>query len=108
MKYKLIANLFPTVHLFADNRNYVLVVRENTKQEMRNGYHTYSQTLADVFEEVFTFHVRDNLANGLDKTGAEMVEIIKTTRQQIHDLMKPYSELHPIVRARRSWNASRN
>jgi hypothetical protein len=93
MENKLIANLFPTIHLFGDERNYVLVIRKDTGQSMRNGYHMYFSSLSSVFAELFEHQVRANLANGLDKTATEMVEIINNTRKQVLDLLTPFEQL---------------
>lgn len=93
MEYKLVTNLLPTVHLFADDRQYVLVIRRSEKQSMRNGYHSYFQTLSEVFEELFNYKVRDSMADGSDKTIEEMIVIIKNTKITILEIMKPFEQL---------------
>jgi len=97
MENKLIANLFPTVHLFGDERNYILVIRKDTKQRISNGYHMYFSSLSSVFKELFEHQVRNNLANGLNKTVDEMLEVINSTRKQILALLDPLEQLKPMV-----------
>lgn len=83
-KYKLIAHITPTISLFADIRQYILIIRENPRQEIRNGYHTYHSTIGAVFEEILTYTTKLNLADGKNKTiediASIMEEIIKDTR----------------------------
>lgn len=98
MEQELIANISPTVHLYADKRNYVLIIRDNTKQLMRNGYHTYFSSLSEVFEEIFDYSVKINLANGLDKSMNEMIEIINQTRKQVLDIISPYEGLKQVIK----------
>ena len=89
-KNKLIANITPTIHLFADHRNYILITRNNTAQPMKDGYHTYFQTIAGVFNEIFTYKVKAKLANDTDKTVEEMLEIIKNTTKEIQGLIDAF------------------
>ncbi|MCX6717757.1 MAG: hypothetical protein NTU76_03745 [Candidatus Taylorbacteria bacterium] len=97
MDNKLIANLFPTVHLFGDERNYVLIIRKDVRQSMRNGYHLYFTSLSSVFAELFEHQVRTNLADNRNKTVEEMIENINNTRKQILDLLAPFEQLKPKV-----------
>jgi hypothetical protein len=97
MENKLIANLFPTIHLFGEDRNYVLVIRKHTKQRMSNGYQMYFSSLSSVFVELFEFQVRARLSNGLNKSVEEMIKTINSTRKEILDLMKPFEQLKPEV-----------
>jgi hypothetical protein len=97
MDYTLIANFSPTVHLYADKRNYILIIRENVSQLMKNGYHTYFSSLSGVFKEIFEYKVRANLANGLDKDAKEMIKIIDDTRKYVLDLIEPYEQLKPNI-----------
>lgn len=98
MEYKLIGNLSPIIHLYADERNYVLIIRKSAKQEMRNGHHMYFLSLSRLFAELFEHQVRANLANDLDKSADEMIEIINSTRKQILDLIEPYERLREDIK----------
>lgn len=97
MDNKLISNLFPTVHLFGDERNYVLIIRKDVRQSMRNGYHMYFTSLSSVFVELFEHQVRANLADNMNKTVEEMIISINNTRKQILDLLAPFEQLKPKV-----------
>jgi len=97
MNNKLIANLFPTIHLLGEERNYILVIRKHTNQSMRNGHHMYFSSLSSAFAELFEFQVRANLSNGLNKSATEMIEIIESTRKEILDLLEPFEQLKPGV-----------
>ncbi|MDO8600551.1 MAG: hypothetical protein Q7R73_02945 [bacterium] len=88
MNQKLIAHITPTISLFADDRQYVLVIRENKKQTIVRGYHTYFLTIGECFEEVVTHMTRKNLADGKDKTLKEMVSIIENTSKEVRTLFR--------------------
>ena len=97
MDHKLISNLFPTVHLYADGRNYILIIRKDVRQAIRNGHHMYFSSLSSTFATLFEFQVRANLSNGLNKSATEMIEIIESTRKEILDLLEPFEQLKPGV-----------
>jgi len=95
---KLIINLSETIHVFGDERNYILIIRKDAKQAMRNGFTMYFQSLEAMFQELFTYQLKYNLADGLNKSAADMLKIITDTRKYIMDVIAPYDELRPAVK----------
>lgn len=92
-KHKLIAHITDTISLFADIRQYILVVRETPTQEMRNGYHTYHSTIGSAFEEILTYTTKLNLADGKDKSIKEMASIMEEIVKETRILFKAFEEL---------------
>lgn len=95
MPHKLIAHLTPVISLFADDRQYILVIRDNPAQAINNGAHSYYQTIGLCFEEILSHMTKSNLADGKDKTLKDMAAIMEKTIQEVRTLFKPFEELPP-------------
>lgn len=93
MEQKLIVNISPTVSLFADELQYIVVFKANPTQLIRNGHHTYHRTLGDAFEDILSYQVKLNLADDRDKSMKEIANIIESTIQEIKALFKPFEEI---------------
>lgn len=93
MDQKLIAHITPTISLFADTRQYILVIRANPTQAIKNGYHTYHPTIGACFEEILDHMIRLNLASGRDKTMEKVATIVEKTVQEIRKIFKPFEDL---------------
>lgn len=95
-KIQLITNISPTISIYADELNYILIMKNNPKQALKNARHSYHRSLRDLFEDLFELEVRRELANNQEKTIDEMVMIIRRTKRQIQDLIRPFEELGSI------------
>lgn len=93
MDHKLIAHITPTISLLADDRQYILVIRANPTQAIKNGYHTYHQTIGACFEEILSHVTRSNLSNDRDKSMKEIAETMEKTVQEIRRIFKPFEDL---------------
>ncbi|MSR88002.1 MAG: hypothetical protein EXS69_02485 [Candidatus Zambryskibacteria bacterium] len=93
MEHKLIANLTPVASLWADGLNYILVIRSHPAQLIKNGRPSYHSTLEACFQYYFEYQLRFNLADGKDKTIEQILEIIKTTRMEIKQIISPFEEI---------------
>ena len=93
--HQLIAHLTPLVSIYADDLNYILIIRKDTEQAIKNGKHTYHSSLSDVFDELLSLKILKNLANNQNKTLVEMIEIINNTRKEIKSLIQPFEERNP-------------
>ena len=93
MDHKLIAHITPTISIFADDCQYILVVRSNPNQSIKNGYHTYHRNIRDCFEEILSHMARFNLADGKNKSMKEITNIIESTVQEIIKIFKPFEDL---------------
>ena len=90
---KLISHITPTISLLADNRQFVVVIKENPGQVINNGFHTYHQTIGGAFEEILSHMTRSQLADGRDKTMEEVAAVVKRTIDEVRSLFKPFEEL---------------
>lgn len=93
MVHKLISHLTPTVTLLSDELNYILIIRSSTTQQLRNGRHYYFRSIEGVFSELLEYKLRYGLADGQDKTVKEMLALIKTTRREIKEIIKPFEDV---------------
>ena len=93
MDQKLIAHITPTISVFADRYQYVLVIRGNPAQAIRNGNHSYHQTIGACFEEILDHSVRSNLADGKDKNMKEIASIVEKTAKEIREIFRPFESL---------------
>ncbi len=93
MDQKLIAHITPTISLLADDRQYILVIKSNSAQNIKNGYHTYHRTIGDCFEEILSHKIKLNLADEKNKTMKDIAIIVENTAQEIRKLFKPFEEL---------------
>lgn len=93
MDYKLIANLTPTITLLADNMNYILVIRNNPNQVLRNGRPRYFSSIEGWISYLLEYSIRFNLADGQDKTMAQIAENIQATRNEIKRLVAPFEQI---------------
>ncbi len=93
MNQKLISHLTPTAALFADDLNYILIIRSNPTQAIRNGKKYYLRSLEDVFSELLEYKLRYSLADGQNKTAEQMLEIIQLTRREIKEIIRPFEDI---------------
>ncbi len=93
MDHKLIAHITPTISIFADDRQYILMVRSNPTQAIKNGYHTYHRTIGDCFEEILSHTTILNLADGKDKTMKEIAVVMEKTVKEIREIFRPFEDL---------------
>ncbi len=93
MEYKLISHLTPTVSMFADNHQYILIVKNNSSQPLKRGHHMYFISLTGCLQEFVNRQIRSALANGADKTVSDMVRIIQKTRHEVLNLLKPFENI---------------
>jgi len=87
MDQKLIAHLTSTISLLADDRQYILVIKSNPTQSIKNGYHTYHRAIGDCFEEILSHMIRLNIADG------NIAIIVENTAQKIRKLFKSFEDL---------------
>lgn len=93
MDQKLIAHITPTISLFADRYQYILVVKASSSQAIKNGHHTYHQTIEACFEELLSHVTRSNLGDDRNKTMQEIAGVIKRTVEEIRRIFKPFEDL---------------
>ncbi|HBA45664.1 hypothetical protein A2W67_01110 [Candidatus Nomurabacteria bacterium RIFCSPLOWO2_02_40_28] len=93
MDQKLIAHLTSTISLLADDRQYILVIKSNPTQSIKNGYHTYHRAIGDCFEEILSHMIRLNIADGKDKEMKDIAIIVENTAQKIRKLFKSFEDL---------------
>jgi hypothetical protein len=94
-KIQLVIHLDPLTSIYADKLNYILITKTNFNQALKNGYHQYFRSLADLFDELFEHRLINTLADGQDKTISEMLEIINKTRKETKELIRPFEERTP-------------
>jgi len=94
----LIGNLSDTMQLYADERNYILLIKKDKNQAKRNGYYLYFQSLESVFQYIFEYQVKCNLANNIDKDIKDAIKIINNTRDYIKSIIGPFELLQPKVK----------
>lgn len=92
---KLIAHLDATTSLFADGYNYILVLKDNPNQLVKNAQQHFFGTLAECFDEFFAHKLKSNLADDRDKNISEILDIINTTRREVKDLIRPFEDIRP-------------
>jgi hypothetical protein len=90
MTYRLVSHLAPGISIFADEWNYILLTKENGIGAKKNGHRQYFGTIADCFQAIWDFKVKTALADNQDKTLEDILKILKATREEMRELMKPF------------------
>lgn len=93
MTYKLIAHITSTISMYADEYQYILIIKSNPDQALNNGKHSYHQTISYCFEEILSYLTKSNLADGKDKTVEEMAINMENTIKEIRTILKPFEDL---------------
>lgn len=93
MDQTLITQITPLIYLFADRYQYIIIIKSNTTQNLKNADHSYHKTIASCFEEILSQATKLNLADGKDKTMKEVVNIVENTVQEIRTLFRPFEDL---------------
>ena len=93
MKYTLIAHITSTISIYADEYQYILIIKISPTQILSNAKHSYHQTIASCFEEILSHMTKLNLSDGKDKTMKEIATNVENTVQEIRRLFRPFEDL---------------
>lgn len=93
MKYKNILKLNSLISIYADEYQYILIIKENDKQLDNNAKRTYHQSLSGCFEEILFQTIKNNLSNKEIKTISELADELKSSSAYIRNLLTPFESL---------------
>ena len=88
MATKLVIKINDQITISSDENQYIVRIHNGKRAENR-----YYPTLDMCFQEIFDHLCKIRLADGKDKKMEEVAKVIKNTKKEILEIMKPFVDI---------------
>ena len=92
---KLITKINKKISIWADENQYIVRIQRDKNPDMKHSENWYLPTLDMCFQEIFDYLCKKRLSQGKEKSLEEVRDITLKTKEEISEIMKPFTEVKP-------------